>query len=202
VRRLVRISLGFAFALAAAVAAHADDAASLRQELDTLRSKIEQIDAQITDTGRDSSAIKDETDAYTAKVKASAAAGTALKERGERLASRLAQLQTEHAAAEQTCHKTTATTREYDAALAQCEAARRAYQQHADDYRAEQQRLAADDGAYHAAAQELQAEYKDIEKKRQDLLAQQAALHASRQEALQRFDELRDRLAAPQPGAK
>lgn len=201
VRRSLRI-LALAFALGAAAAGHAEDAASLRQELDGWRSKIEQIDAQITDTTRDSGAIKDATEAYTAKEKATAATGAALQERGQQLAVRLAKLETEHAAAEKACRKTTTTTQEYEAALTQCQKARQAYQEHADAYRAEQRRLSTDDGAYHGAAHELQTEYNDIEKKRQDLLAAQAALHQSRQAALGHFNELRDRLTALQSSAK
>lgn len=194
--------LALVVALGAAAAAHAEDASSLRHELDGWRSKIEQIDAQIGDTARDGEAIKDATEAYTAKAKAGAATGAALKERGQQLAARLAKLETEHTAAEQACRQTAATTQEYEAALAQCQKARQAYQEHADAYRVEQQRLATDDGTYHTAAQELQTEYNDIEKKRQDLLARQAALHQSRQAALSRFNELRDRLTALQSSAK
>ena len=200
-RRSLRI-LALAFAPGAATAARAEDAASLRQKLDGWRSKVEQIDAQITDTTRDSGAIKDATEAYAAKEKANAAAGAALKEQGQRLASRLAQLETEHAAAEQPCRKTTATTQEYEAALTQCQKARQAYQEHADAYRAEQQHLSTDNGADRGAAQELRTEYADIEKRRQDLLARQAALHRSRQEALGHFNEPRDRLTALQSSAK
>lgn len=198
--RLAWISAGLAFALS--TAAHADDAVNLRRELDELRGKIEQIDAQIADTAHDSDAIKDKTDAYTAKAKAGAATGAALKERSQQLASRLAQLETDHAAAEQTCRKTTATTQEYEAALAQCEKVRQAYQQHAGAYRAEEQRLSADDSAYRGVVQDLRTAYDDIEKKRQDLLARQAALQQSRLVALGRFNELSDRLSASQSSAK
>jgi len=202
VRRFVGSALALTLMLGTVASARADDHASLQKELETLRSKIEQIDRQITETAQGSSAIKDEADAYTAKVKANTAVGAALKEHGQQLASRLAQLDTEHAAAEQACHKTTATTQEYEAALAECEKARKAYQQHADEYRAEQQRLSADDTAYHNTAKDLLAEYKDIEKKRQDLLAQQASLHTEREDTLSRFNQVRDRLTALQPGVK
>jgi len=202
VRRFVRFALALTFVVGAAASARADDPAGLQKELDALRGKIEQIDAQITDTAHGSGAIKDEADAYAAKMKANAAAFVALKEHGQQLAARLTQLETEHAAAEQACHKTTATTQEYETALAECEKARKAYQQHADEYRAEQQRLSSDDTAYHNAAKDLLVEYKDIEKKRQDLLARQASLHTEREDTLNRFNQVRDRLTALQSVAK
>jgi len=182
-----------------AAAARADDAASLRQELDTLNSQIERIDANITDTAKGNAALKSESDAYAAKAKADAASGDALKQRSQQLTARRKQLDDEHAAAEQTCHKTTATPQEYQAALAACEKASQAYSRDADAYRADQQRLADDLAAYHTATQDLQAEYKDIEQKRHDILAHQAALNETRQETLNRFNEIRDRLTALQP---
>jgi chromosome segregation ATPase len=186
--------------LGVATAARAEDAASLRQELDALNGKIEQIDADITGTAQGNTDIKNEADAYAADKKANTAAGDALKQRSQQLAARREQLDTEHAATEQTCRKTTATTQEYEAALAQCEKARQAYQQHADAYRADEQHLADDLAAYQSAAQKLQAEYKDIEQKRQDLLARQASLQDKRQQALNQFNELRDRLVTLQSG--
>jgi chromosome segregation ATPase len=188
--------------LGVVVAARADDAASLRQELDALNSKIEQIDADITGTTQGNTEIKNESDAYAANVKANTAAGDELKQRSQQLATRKGQLDTEHAAAEQICRKTTATTQEYQAALAQCEKARQAYLQNVEAYRADEQHLADDLAAYQSAAQKLQVEYKDIEQKRQDLLARQASLQDKRQQAMNQFNEVRDRLVASQSGAK
>jgi chromosome segregation ATPase len=183
----------------ATVMARADDAASLRQQLDSLRSKIEQFDTALTDTDKDSATLKQEADDYAAEVKASDATGDELKQRSQQLTMQAKQLETERATTEQLCHKTSATTEEYQAALAQCDKARQAYQQHTDAYRAEQQRLATDSGAYAAAAKELQASYKDIEQKRQDVLAKQASLQNARQQTLDRFNAVRDRLNALQP---
>jgi chromosome segregation ATPase len=183
----------------ATVMARADDAASLRQQLDSLRSKIEQLDTALTDTDKDSATLKQEAGDYAAKVKASDATGDGLKQRSQQLMMQAKQLETERATTEQLCHKTSATTEEYQAALAQCDKARQAYQQHTDAYRAEQQRLATDSGAYAAAAKELQASYKDIEQKRQDVLAKQASLQNARQQTLDRFNAVRDRLNALQP---
>ena len=79
-RRPLGLALALALSLGVGAAAHADDAASLRQELDSLRSKIEQIDADITDTGRGSAALKDESDAYcAAKVQTNTATGQELE---------------------------------------------------------------------------------------------------------------------------
>jgi chromosome segregation ATPase len=183
----------------ATVMARADDAASLREQLDSLRSKIEQFDTALTDTDKDSATLKQEADDYAAEVKASDATGDELKQRSQQLTMQAKQLETERATTEQLCHKTSATTEEYQAALAQCDKARQAYQQHTDAYRAEQQRLATDSGAYAAAAKELQASYKDIEQKRQDVLAKQASLQNARQQTLDRFNAVRDRLNALQP---
>ena len=185
-----------------AATARAEDAASLRQELDTLNHKIEQIDADITATTKGSTEVKDEADAYAGNVKANTAAGDQLKQRSQQLATRREQLDAEHTAAEQACHKTTTTTQEYEAALAQCEKTRQAYQQHADAYRTDQQHLSDDLAAYHAASQKLQADYKDIEQKRQAVLARQASLHDLRQQTLAQFNETRDRLTALQPAKK
>jgi chromosome segregation ATPase len=199
---LSRLAIALVLTLGVATAARAENAASLRQELDALNSKIEQIDADITGTAQGNTEIKGESDAYAADTKANTATGDELKQRGQQLATRREQLDNEHAAAEQLCRKTTATPQEYEAALAQCEKARQAYQQHADAYRADEQHLADDLAAYQSAAQKLQAEYKEIERKRQDLLARQASLQDKRQRALNQFNELRDRLVALQPGPK
>ena len=180
----------------------ADEAASLRQALETLRGKIEQFDAALTDTDKASAALMQEADDYAAKVAANAATGAAMKQRGQQLTARGAELADEHANTEKLCTKTTATTEEYRAVLAQCQKAREAYQQHADAYRADQQRLTADYAAYDATAKELQARYRDIGQKRQDILAKQASLKDARQQAQAQFDALRDRLGPPQPAAK
>jgi chromosome segregation ATPase len=202
VRRLVLLLAVLTFAWGAAIiVAHAEDAASLRQELEAIRSKLDQIDADITDSTRSGDAIKSEADAYAAKAKASATAAAALKERGQQLSARRAQLEAQHAAAERLCHKTAVTTQEYRAALAECEKAGQAYQKDTEDYRAEQQHLADDTSAHRTATQKLQTEYRELEKKRQDLLARQAALHESRVETLSRFNEVRDRLSAVQTNA-
>ncbi|HWB52469.1 MAG TPA: hypothetical protein VG651_25420 [Stellaceae bacterium] len=195
------LALGLTVLLAASPG-RAADVAGLRQELDALRSKIEQIDADITVAAQGDTALKDEADAYAAKVKTNAAAGEALKQRAEKLAAGKGQLDTEHAAAEEMCHKTTATTKEYEAALAACEKASRAYQQHADSYRAEQQHFADDYAAYKTATANLKAQYQDIEQKRRDVLSRQASLHETRQETLNRFNDVRDHLVALQSGAK
>jgi len=187
--------------LGIATAARAEDAAGLRQQLDALNGKIEQIDADITGTAQGNTEIKTEADTYAVDMKANAAIGDSLKQRSQQLAARRDQLDTEHNAAEQLCRKTTATTQEYDAVVAQCEKARQAYQQHADVFRSDEQHLAGDLATYQSAAQKLQAEYKDIEQKRQDLLARRASLQDKRQQALNQFVELRDRLVALQPGA-
>lgn len=197
-QRLTGLIAALAVAFFSIAGALADDAAGLRQELDTLRSKIEQIDAEIADTARGNEAIKANADAYAAKMKTNAASDEALKQRGQQLASRKEQLDTERAATEQACHKTTATPQEYQVALAHCEKASQTYQQNVDAYRAEQQRFAADYGAYTAAAKDLQAQYKDIEQKRQDLSARQTALRDTRQGVLDRFNEVRDRVTALQ----
>jgi chromosome segregation ATPase len=201
-RPLPKLAIALVLTLGVAAAARADDAASLRQELDTLNSKIEQIDADITGTAQGNSEIKDNAETYAADVKTNTAAGDALKQRSQQLAGRREQLDTERTATEQLCHKTTATTQEYQAALAQCEKARQAYQQNADVYRADQQHLADDLAAYQSAAQKLQAEYKDIEQKRQDLVSRQTSLKDERQQALNQFNEVRDRLTAKQSGGK
>jgi len=182
--------------------ARADDIANLRQELDTLKSKIEQIDADINATDKGSAEIKEATDAYAAKVKTNVGTGEALKQRAQQLDTAKTHLDTEHAAAEQMCHKTTATTKEYEAALAECEKAGKAYQQHADAYRAEQQRFTGDYAAYNTATAELKTQYEKIEQKRKDVLSRQASLHETRQETLTRFDEVRDRLMALQASGK
>jgi chromosome segregation ATPase len=182
--------------------ARADDVASLRQELDALKSKIEQIDGDINATDPGSAEIKEATDAYAAKVKANVSAGEALKQRAQQLAATKARLDTEHAAAEQMCHKTTATTKEYEAALVECEKVGKAYQQHADAYRAEQQHFTDDYAAYNAATAELKTQYEDIEQKRKNVLSRQASLHETRQETLTRFNEVRDRLMALQASGK
>ena len=182
--------------------ARADDIASLRQELDALKSKIEQIDGDISATDQGSAEIKEATDAYAAKVKANVSTGEALKQRAQQLAATRANLDTEHAAAQQTCHKTTSTTKEYEAAVAECEKAGKAYQQRADAYRAEQQHFTDDYGAYNATTVELKTQYEDIEQKRKDVLSRQASLHETRQEALTRFNEVRDRLMALQASGK
>jgi chromosome segregation ATPase len=197
---LSRLVLALVLILGVAAAARAEDAASLRQQLDALNGKIAQIDADITGTTQGNTEIKGESDVYAADKKANTATGDELKQRGQQLAARREQLDTEHAATEQTCHKTTTTTQEYQAALAQCEKARQTYQQDADAYRADEQHLADDLTAYQSAAQKLQGEYKDIEQKRQDLLARQASLQDKRQQALNQFNELRDRLVALQSG--
>lgn len=188
--------------LSVAAGARADDIASLRQELDGLKSKIEQIDADINATGQGSSEIKQETDAYAAKVTANTGTGEALKQRAQQLAATKAHLDGEHAAAQQLCHKKTATTKEYEAALAECEKVGHAYQQHADAYRVEQRHFADDYAAYNAATAELKTAYQDIEQKRHDVLSRQASLHESRQETLHRFNEVRDRLVALQASRK
>lgn len=182
--------------------ARADDIASLRLELDALKSKIEQIDADINATDQGSAEIKEATDAYAAKVKANVSTGEALKQRAQQLAATKAHLDTEHAAARQTCHKTTATTKEYEAALAECQKAGNAYQQHADGYRAEQQHFTDDYAAYNTATAELKNQYESIEQKRQEVLSRQASLHETRQETLSRFNEIRDRLMALQASGK
>jgi chromosome segregation ATPase len=199
---LSRLAAVLVLTLGVGATARAEDAASLRQELDALNSKIEQIDANITGTAQGNTEIKSESNAYAADMKANTAACDALKLRGQQLATREKELDTEHAAAEQACRKTTATTEEYQAALAQCEKARQAYQQHADAYRADEQHLADDLAAYQSAAQKLQTEYKDIEQKRQDLLGHQASLQDERQQMLNQFNEVRDRLVALQSGPK
>jgi chromosome segregation ATPase len=196
---LGRLAVVLLLTLGATVMARADDAASLRQELDSLRGKIEQLDTALTDTDKGSAALKQEADDYAAKVKASDAAGDELKQRSQQLTMQAKEFETERATTEQLCHKTSATTEEYQAALAQCDKARQAYQQHTDAYRAEQQRLATDAGTYAAAARELQASYKDIEQKRHDILAKQASLQATRQQTLDRFNAVRDRLNALHP---
>ena len=196
---LSRVAVALLVTVGAAVMARADDAASLRQELDSLRSKIEQLDTALTDTDKGSAALKQEADDYGAKVKASDAAGDELKQRSQQLMMQAKQLETERAATEQLCHKTSTTTEEYQAALAQCDKVRQAYQQHTGAYRAEQQRLATDSGAYAAAAKELQGSYEDIEQKRQDVLAKQASLQNARRQTLDRFNAVRDRLNALQP---
>jgi chromosome segregation ATPase len=196
--------LVFRLVLIVGVAApvHAEDAASLRQQLDALNSKIEQIDADLTGTTQGNTEIRTEADAYAADMKANRATGDDLKQRSQQLATRRVELDNQHTATGQTCSKKTETTEEYQAALAQCEKARQAYQQNADAYRADEQHLADDLAAYQTAAQKLQAEYKDIEQKRQDLLARQASLQDQRQQTLGQFNALRDRLVASQPGPK
>lgn len=202
VKRFSRLAAALAATLGIIAIAHADEVADLRQELDSLRSKIEQIDADITDTARGNAELKDQADAYAPKVQANTATGQELKERSQQLTARKTQLDTEHDAADQTCHKTTATADEYKAALAQCEKVRQAYQQHTDGYRDDQQRLATDYAAYNAASKDLQSQYKDIEQKRQDLLARRDSLHNTREETLNRFNEVRDRLVALQSKPK
>jgi chromosome segregation ATPase len=100
------------------------------------------------------------------------------------------------------CHKTTATTKEYEAAVAECEKVSHAYQQHADSYRAEQQRFAKDQAAYETATRDLKAQYEDIEQKRHEVLSRQTSLHETRQETLNRFNEVRDHLVALQSSRK
>jgi chromosome segregation ATPase len=202
VQRPVRLVIALVLTLGVVALARADDDASQRQELETLRGKIEQLDAALTDTDKASTALKEEADDYAAKVAANAATGEAIKQRGQQLTARGAELADEHTNAEKLCMKTTATTEEYQAVLAQCDKARQAYQQHADGYRADQQHLTADYAAYNAAAKELQARYQDIDKKRQDIVAKQASLKDARQQTLAQFDALRDRLNPPQPAAK
>lgn len=197
--RLSRLAVALLVVVGATVAARADDAASPRQELDSLRGKIEQLDATLTDAGKGAAALKQEGDDYAAKVKASDTTGEELEQRSQQLTLRVNELEAERVATEQLCRKTTATTEEYRAALAQCDKARQEYQQHTDAYRAAQQRLATDTGAYDAAAKELQASYKDIERKRQDILAKQVSLQNARQQTLDRFNAVRDRLNALQP---
>jgi chromosome segregation ATPase len=192
--------LALVLTLGVATAARAEDAASLRQELDALNSRIAQIDADMTGTARGNTEIKSASDAYAADMKASTATGDTLKQRGQQLATRQEQLDNEHAATEQACRKTSTTPQEYQAALAQCEKARQAYQQDADAYRADEQHLADDLAVYQSAAQKLQAEYKDIEQKRQGLLARQASLQDERQQALNQFNAVRDQLVALQSG--
>jgi chromosome segregation ATPase len=182
--------------------ARADDMAGLRQELDALKSKIEQIDADINATEQGSAEIKDATDAYAAKVKTNVSTGEVLKQRAQQLAATKAHLDNEHAAAQQTCHKTTATTNEYEAALAECEKAGKAYQQDADAYRVEQQHFANDYATYNTATAELKTQYENIEQKRQQVLSRQASLHDTRQETLSRFNEIRDHLMALQASGK
>ena len=200
--RPVWLAMALMLMLGVVAPARADDAANLRQELESLRGKIEQLDAALTDTDKASAALKEEADDYAAKVAANAATGEAVKQHGQQLTARGAELADEHANTEKLCTKTTATTEEYQAVLAQCDKARQAYQQHADAYRADQQRLTVDYQTYDAAAKELQARYQDIDKKRQDILAKQASLKDARQQALAQFDALRDRLNPPLPGAK
>jgi len=202
VKRFSRLAAALAATLGVIAIAHADDLADVRQELESLRSKIEQIDADISDTAHGNAELKDQADAYAAKVQANTATGQELKERGQQLAARKTQLDAEHDAAEQMCHKTTATAEEYKAALSQCENAGQSYQQHADSYRDDQQRLATDYAAYNAASKDLQAQYKDIEQKRQDVLARRDSLHNTREETLNRFNEARDRLIVLQSKPK
>ncbi|MFZ2007739.1 MAG: hypothetical protein WAV02_21840 [Stellaceae bacterium] len=196
---LGRLAIALPLTLGGTVMARADDAASLRQELDSLRGKIEQLDTALTDTDKGNATLKQEADDYAAKVKASDAAGDELKHRSQQLTMQAKELETERATTEQLCHKTSATAEEYQAALAHCDKARQAYQQHTDTYRAEQQRLATDAGAYDAAVKELRTRYKDIEQKRQDILSKQASLQATRHQTLDRFDAVRDRLNALHP---
>jgi chromosome segregation ATPase len=196
--RLLGLTLALTVAFGVVAMARADDAASLRQQLDTLRSKLEQIDASLTDTDKESAALKQEADDYAAKLKINTATGDELKQRSQQLTAHAKELETERAATEQLCHKTTATTEEYQAALAECEKSRQAYQQHSDAYNVEQQRFTTDDAAYDAAVKELQAGYKDIGQKRQDILAKQASLHDTRQQTLDEFNAVRDRLNALQ----
>ena len=193
-KHLPRLAAALALTFCVAAPVRADDPASLQQQLDALNGKIKQIDADIAGTTHGSAEVKDESDAYAAKLKASTAAGEQLRQRSRQLATRRAQLDNERAGAEQICRKTSATTQEYEATLAQCEKARQTYQQDSASYSTDQQHLADDLAAYDAAAQKLQAEYKDIEQKRQDVLAKQASLQGMRQQMLNQFNELRDRL--------
>lgn len=202
-RSLIRSVLALAFVSVAVLSeARADDAASLRQELNSLRDKIEQLDSALTDTAKGSAALKQEADDYAAKVKASDATGDELKLRSQQLTTQAKELEAERTTTEQLCRKTSATPEEYQAVLAQCDKARQAYQQHTDAYRAAQQRLATDTSAYDAAAKILQASYKEMEQQRQDILARQASLQQERQQTLDRFNAVRDRLQTLQPWSK
>lgn len=199
---LARLAVALLLTFAAAPRAGAEDAATLRQDLVSLRGTITQLDAALTDTAKGSAALKQEADDYAAKTKASVTAGDELKQRSQQLSAQAKALETERATVEQLCHKTSATAAEYQAALAQCEKARQDYQQHTDTYRAEQQRLATDAAAYAAAAKDLQASYQDIEQKRQAIAAKQASLQQTRQQTLDRFNAVRDQLNGLQPNVR
>jgi chromosome segregation ATPase len=199
---LPRLAAASALVFCVAAPAYADDAASLRQQLDALTGKIAQIDADIAGTAHGIAEVNDESATYAASLKASTATGEELKQRSQQLATRRAELDNERDAAEQTCRKTTATAQEYQAALAQCEAARQTYQQNLDSYSTDQRRLADDLATYDAASRKLQAEYKDIEQKRRGVLARQASLEDTRQQMLDQFNEIRDRLIALQSNPK
>ena len=198
----VRLAVALMLMLGVVAPSRADDAASLHQELETLRGKIEQLDAALTDTDKESAAVKQEADDYAAKVAANAATGEAIKQHGQQLVELAAKIADVRANAEKLCTKTAATTEGYQAVLAECNKAREDYQQRADWHRAEQKRLTADYQAYDATAKELQARYQDIDKKRRDILAKQASLKEARQQALAQFNALRDRLNPPPSGAK
>ena len=53
----VRLAVALMLMLGVVAPSRADDAASLHQELETLRGKIEQLDAALTDTDKESAEI-------------------------------------------------------------------------------------------------------------------------------------------------
>ena len=193
--------LATAIAMTVSVAVHADDLADLRQSLDALKTKIEQIDGDLAETGRNIDALNAETAGYRSKLADAEAVGRKLSDRNQQLATHKAQLDTEHEAAAQLCRKTVSEA-EYKATVAHCQSAADAYQQHADAYRTDQQSLATDYAAYQAETQELKARYEDIEQKRSAVLARQTSLQSARREAAGRFNAERDRLVALQSKQK
>ena len=200
-RWLPKFAAAIAMTMVAAAAVRADEIADLRQNLDALKARIEQIDGDLTETGKNIGDMNAETAAYRGKLAEADATGAKLNERSRQLTAHKGQLDAEHEAAAQLCRKTVSEA-EYKATVAHCQVAADTYQQHADAYRADEQSLAADYAAYQAEARELKARYDDIEQKRRTVQARQDSLQSARREAADRFNAERERLIALQSKQK
>jgi septal ring factor EnvC (AmiA/AmiB activator) len=188
----------FVLSSVAAWAAPGDDASQIRQQLASLSSEIDQVDAKLTDIGKQRSDLQAMVDNFGKAVEENKSAGQQVRELDAQLATRRQQLEAEQHAATELCGRKTAEEREYKALVARCEAAGAAYRQHAGELKSEYDKVVAAHAKYEADTKRLDGEHKQLEQQRDGVAQTQSSLHAERERLVKEFNDTRDRLVALQ----
>jgi chromosome segregation ATPase len=196
-RKMLVFLMAMAAAFAVPAPTRADDDPQMRQELASLTSEIERLDASLAERTQKRSELQRSIDAYAAKVEQNNAVAQQIREWSRKWQTRKDQVAAEHEAIAALCRKNVPAA-EYNALLAQCEKGGAAYQHHADELKQDYEKLKEVFAKHDAELKQLKDEQEDLQHKSRDIQEQQVSLHDERETAVKRFNEIRERLIAAQ----